>query len=382
MSFLVAEAVARRLAWWRLIVSGALGAALVPGSARAAQMCTPAFQEDFETGTLDRWEGMYGFRPTVTNLNAINGTYSLSSDFHAVNAVKKTLALPTQLLVRLSFTSDVSMGTLASPTDVAAFESADGTREQAWVNFGQRPGGGDGVQVWAFNGSQGHEASPLFALPGRSRVQLEWERATSLTTGAVRLFVDGTLVWTSRATGDQASAVGALYIGNMSKNASGRLLVDDVLVETCVDVPDPPDAAPPDTAPDGPVDAAALDALGLVAPAPDAPPDTAGADRALADTVTSDSPAPGLSLAADAASVDAPRSALAVDLQVGCACALAGRRAPGPGPLPVALLLGLLALRARCRRRSSANRIRPETAWRNPAESRRQHCASAAGRHG
>ena len=350
-----------------------LGAGLAPGPARAAQMCTPAFQEDFETGTLGRWEGTYGSRPTVTTRDAISGTYSLSSDLSTINAVKKTLALPTQRLVRLSFTSDVSMGALANPTAVGAFESADGTREQAWVNLGRRSGNGDGVQVWAFNGSQGHEESPLFALPGRSRIQLEWERATSPTTGVVRLFVDGTLVWTSRATGDQASAVGALYLGNMSNNASGRLFADDVLVETCVDVLAPPDAATPDTAPDGPADAGAVDAAGLDAPAPDARlPDTAGpldaataadataqADAVPADAVTSDSRTqPDLSLAVDAASDEAPRSGLALDLRVGCACAFDGRRAPGQGPLPIALLFGLLALRAHRQRRTRSQTTR------------------------
>ena len=88
--------------------------------------CTTAFQDDFESGTLAAWDRVHGSKPTVTSVNPIAGTRSMSSVLGTVNIVGRSF--PPRSRLRLRFTVDLQgMKTSGSYPRVVALQStADG----------------------------------------------------------------------------------------------------------------------------------------------------------------------------------------------------------------------------------------------------------------
>jgi hypothetical protein len=147
-----------------------------------------------------------------------------------------------------------------------------------------------------------------------------------------QLSIDGVVLWTSPPLRDQRARVDAVYIGNLGSVGTGRVLFDDVAIETCDDGSAPLDAGAPDAGgdasppvePGGPVEPSNV-TMGprdgaVAADRPAVPPDT---DEEEAGDQ---------------------------HLQVGCACALGGRAGGGGSGLLVSAV-GLAAAGLLLRRR-------------------------------
>ena len=318
--------------------------------------CSVVFQDDFESGNLATYEGSWsGTRPVVVMANAIADRFSMSSGFPTPNDVAKYL--PPQSRLRLTVKVDLRTVTAANPSGaptILTLTSRSAGFDPLWMYVSTTALGTPGLafNTRVYRNASSFEVGRYMTLPTRATIRIDWERATGPGTGIVRVYVDGGLLWTSRATGDTRTTVDSIYLGNLGSDglASGTVLMDDVLVETCPGVDggapmadggptaDDGAAAVPDAAPAEP-DVTAVDRGPRVVPLPDAAPEDA-ASAPPDDGPMGPNAADALPDAVDAAasSVDAASAndgsasmkTGQVRLNVGCACTV-GRRSEGLG---------------------------------------------------
>jgi MYXO-CTERM domain-containing protein len=294
--------------------------------------------------------------------NAIAGRYSLSSGFAFANDVQKFLPPQTRLRLTAKLDFRTVTATAQFAPIILSLTSRSAGFDPVWVYISTDSNVVQGLAVntRVFRSASNFEDARYMTIPTRPTLRVDWERATGPGSGLVRVYVDGGLLWTSRATGDTRTTVDSLVLGNSGGDrlGTGAMLMDDILLETCPGVATDggaatPDAAALDSAPAAPdaaadFDASAADRPPRVVPVPDVvPDDAASVDAASADSTPEDAPGAvgGVDGATSANDGSAGVKATEVHLNVGCACTV-GRRDERPGAL---VLLVALALRRRRR---------------------------------